>query len=98
MSVSPPRPKMPQLNSLRAFEAAARLNSISSAADELCVTPAAVAQQVKSLEAWAGDKLFKRHAKGVELTPLGARVLTDFSDAFDALALVVQKLRLNANP
>jgi LysR family glycine cleavage system transcriptional activator len=89
---------MPQLNSLRAFEAAARLNSISSAADELCVTPAAVAQQVKSLEAWAGDKLFKRHAKGVELTPLGAGVLTEFSDAFDAMAFAVQKLRLNANP
>jgi len=89
---------MPQLNSLRAFEAAARLNSISSAADELCVTPAAVAQQVKSLEAWAGNKLFKRHAKGVELTSLGAGVLTDFSNAFDAMAAAVQKLRVNANP
>lgn len=89
---------MPHLNSLRAFEAAARLNSISSAAEELSVTPAAVAQQVKSLEAWAGDKLFKRHAKGVELTPLGAGVLSDFSNAFDELALAVQKLRLNANP
>ena len=98
MPVSPPRPKMPHLNSLKAFETAARLNSISSAAEELCVTPAAVAQQVKSLEAWAGDKLFKRNAKGVELTALGAGVLSDFSSAFDAMSAAVQKLRVNANP
>jgi len=89
---------MPQLNALRAFEAAARLNSFSAAADELCVTPAAVAQHVKSLEGWAGDKLFKRSAKGVELTPLGAGILSDFSAAFDSLATAVQKLRINANP
>lgn len=98
MSVSPPRPKMPQLNSLRAFEAAARHNSIAAAAKELYVTPAAIAQQIKALEAWAGNRLFKRNAKGVELTPLGAGVLDDFSHAFDALAGAVQKLRVNANP
>lgn len=98
MSVSPPRPKMPQLNALRAFEAAARLNSISAAAEELCVTPAAIAQQVKSLEAWTGEKLFKRNARGVELTPLGASVSTDFSTAFDSLGSAVQMLRMNAAP
>lgn len=98
MPVSPPRPKMPPLNSLRAFEAAARLNGISAAADELCVTPAAVAQQIKSLEAWAGEKLFKRNAQGVELTTLGANILVDFSTAFDKLAAAVQKLRMSANP
>ncbi len=98
MPVSPPCPTMPHLNALRAFEAAARHNSISLAANELYVTPAAVAQQVKTLETWLGDELFKRHAKGVELTPLGAGVLDDFSDAFDALAGAVQKLRVNANP
>lgn len=98
MSVSPPRPKMPQLNSLRAFEAAARLNSISAAANELHVTPAAVAQQIKALEAWAGEQLFKRNAKGVDLTPLGAGVLDDLSQAFDTLAGAVQNLRVNANP
>ncbi|MBO6918273.1 MAG: LysR family transcriptional regulator [Rhizobiaceae bacterium] len=98
MPVSPPRPTMPHLNALRAFEAAARHNSISLAANELYVTPAAVAQQIKTLETWLGDELFKRHAKGVELTPLGASVLDDFSDAFDALVGAVQKLRVNANP
>ncbi len=98
MSVSPPRPSMPHLNALRAFEAAARHNSISLAANELHVTPAAVAQQIKTLEAWVGDELFKRRAKGVELTPLGASVLDDFTVAFDALSGAVQKLRVNANP
>ena len=98
MPLSPPRPRMPQLNSLRAFEAAARHSSIAVAANELHVTPAAVAQQIKTLEAWAGDQLFKRNAKGVELTPLGAGVLDDFSQAFDALAAAVQKLHVSANP
>ncbi len=98
MSVSPPRPKMPSLNTLRAFEAVARMTSISAAADELCVTSAAVAQHVKLLEAWAGEKLLKRNPQGVELTPLGASVLTDFKIAFDQLGVAVQKLRTNAAP
>ncbi len=98
MAVSPPRPKMPQLNALRAFEASARLNSISAAAAELFVTPAAVAQQIKSLESWAGEKLFKRNAQGVELTPLGSSVMADFTDAFDHLGAAVQKLRTSAAP
>lgn len=98
MPVAPPRPKMPPLNALRAFEAAARLNSFSAAADELCVTPAAVAQQIKSLEIWTGKKLFKRQAKGVQLTPLGANVLPGFIAAFDAMAQSVQVLRSLANP
>jgi len=96
--ISPPRPKMPPLNSLRAFEAAARLNSIAAAAAELCVTPAAVAQQVKSLELWSGEKLFERHPQGVELTHLGANVLSDFSAAFDVLGSAVQRLRMQAAP
>ena len=98
MSVSPPRPKMPQLNALRAFEASARLGSISAAAQELYVTPAAVAQHVKLLEAWAGEKLFLRSPQGVELTPLGLSVLADFEFAFDALGNAVQKLRTSASP
>lgn len=89
---------MPHLNSLRAFEAAARHNSISAGANELHVTPAAVAQQIKALEGWTGKQLFKRNAKGVELTSLGAGVLDEFGQAFDALAGAVQKLRISANP
>jgi DNA-binding transcriptional LysR family regulator len=98
MSVSPPRPRMPSLNSLRAFEAVARMTSIAAAAEELCVTPAAVAQQVKLLEAWTGGKLLKRNPQGVELTALGSSVLTDFTRAFDQLGEAVQKLRTKAAP
>ena len=96
--VSPPRPKMPGLNSLRAFESAARHESFADAAMELSVTPGAIAQQVKALETWTGKKLFKRHSQGVELTTLGASTLSDFTTAFDALGEAVIKLRANAVP
>ena len=51
MSISPPRARGPSMNAMRAFEAAARHGSFFSAANELCVTAGAVAQQVKSMEA-----------------------------------------------
>lgn len=98
MTVSPPRPRMPALNSLRAFESAARLGSFTRAAVELFVTPGAVAQHVKSLEEWTGEKLFKRLPQGLELTTLGASVLVDFTSAFDQLGLAVHKLRTSAAP
>jgi LysR family glycine cleavage system transcriptional activator len=89
---------MPHLNSLRAFESAARLGSFSLAANELFVTPGAIAQHVKSLEGWVGEKLFKRNAQGTELTPLGASVLADFIQAFDQLGEAVHQLRTNGAP
>lgn len=98
MTIVPPRPQIPPLNSLRAFEAAARLGGFSTAADELCVTPGAVAQHVKSLEAWVGADLFIRRSQGVELTELGQSVLSEFSAAFDQLGLAVQTLRSQATP
>jgi LysR family glycine cleavage system transcriptional activator len=98
MSVAPPRPKGPPLNALRAFEAAARLNSFSRAASELCVTPGAVAQHVKALEEWAGAPLFDRHAQGVRPTPLGRAVAPGLGDAFDRLADAAHLLRRIAAP
>lgn len=98
MSVAPPRPEGPPLNALRAFEAAARLSSFSQAADELCVTPGAVAQQIKALEDWAGARLFDRHAQGVRLTPLGRAVKPSLGDAFDKLADAAHLLRRIAAP
>lgn len=96
MSVSPPRPKGPPLNALRAFEAAARLGGFASAADELCVTAGAITQQIKSLEAWIGAPLFERHAQGVQLTNAGAEVAADFTAAFDDLGRAVQRMRSTA--
>ena len=88
----------PPLNALRAFEAASRLGSFTAAAHELCVTPGAVAQHIKSLEAWAGASLFERRAQGVVLTELGKGVCDQFSQAFDQLFFAVQSLRSQAMP
>lgn len=98
MAVAPPRPKGPPLNALRAFEAAARLGGFAAAAEELCVTSGAVAQHVKSLEAWAGSDLFERRSQGVRLTVLGAAVAEQFSAAFDSLGEAVHGLRAGAAP
>ena len=98
MSVQPPRPKGPPLNALRAFEAAARLGSFSRAADELCVTPGAIAQHISSLESWAGAPLFRRRARGVTLSLLGRAVAPALGEAFDRLADASHLLRRMAAP
>lgn len=98
MVVSPPRPKGPPLNALRAFEAAARLGGFTAAAEELCVTPGAVAQHIKTLEEWAGTELFERRSQGVQLTAAGAAIVPEFVTAFDRLGEAVQALRAAALP
>ncbi len=98
MAVSPPSPRLPPLNALRAFEAAARLGGFAAAAAELRVTPGAVAAHVKALEEDLGAPLFERHSRGVRLTALGQRALPDFTAGFDALAGAVLRLRREAAP
>ncbi|MFS4580548.1 LysR family transcriptional regulator [Phaeobacter sp. C3_T13_0] len=93
MAVAPLRPKGPPLNAMRAFEAAARLQSFVAAADELGVTPGAVSQQVKALEEWADTPLFRRNPQGVALTVAGQALLPTFEAAFDALGAATQALR-----
>ncbi|WP_169569431.1 LysR substrate-binding domain-containing protein [Sneathiella limimaris] len=63
--------KLPSLNVLRTFDAAARLKSFKKAADELHVTPAAVSHQIKTLEEGLGTRLFKRRTRAVQLTSDG---------------------------
>lgn len=96
MSVAPPRPKMPPLNTLRAFEAAARCGGFRAASEELGVTPAAVSQHIRALEEWAGATLFIRQSRGVTLSEDGARVQGAFTQAFDALGVAVADLRQSA--
>lgn len=84
--------RLPPLNGLRAIEAAGRRLSIRQAADELCVTPAAVSQQVRLIEDLAGKRVFHRTAQGLELTEAGARALPLLSDAFDQLARAAEIL------
>jgi LysR family glycine cleavage system transcriptional activator len=99
--------RLPPLNGLRAFEAAARHLSFQRAADELCVTPGAVSQQVKSLEASIGVKLFRRLPRGLLLTAAGEGYLPSISRAFHAIsdatetvapALKGRQLRLAISP
>jgi LysR family glycine cleavage system transcriptional activator len=74
--------RLPPLNSLRAFESSARHLSFKRASDELCVTPGAVSQQVKSLEASLGVQLFRRLPRGLLLTTEGESYLPLISNAF----------------
>lgn len=94
MHLSPPRATTAPLNALRAFEAAGRHGSFQRAAEELCVTPGAVAQQIKKLESWAGVLLFERHPQGVTLTPLARRLMPELRAGLEALCTVSQALRL----
>lgn len=98
MSLEAPRPSFPALNTLRAFEAAARHESFARAAEELNVTPAAVAQQVKALEAWLGQPLFHRLSQGLRLTEGARAALPAFVQAFDALGTAVRELRGATGP
>lgn len=70
------------LNALRAFEAAARHLNLTRAADELCVTQAAVSHQVKALEDHVGRPLFRRAARGLLLTDEGEGLAPVVRDAF----------------
>ena len=78
--------RLPNLNLLRAFEAAARHRSFTTAADELSLTPAAISQQVRALENNLGFLLFERLPRGVALTHMGAAYLPPIRQAFDDIS------------
>jgi LysR family glycine cleavage system transcriptional activator len=79
------RRSMPPLNSLKAFEAAARHLSISLAAQELSVTPAAISHQVRQLEDFIGLPVFERNGRGLALTDAGRAGLRDLRQGFASL-------------
>jgi len=85
--------RLPPLNALRVFEAAARHLSFKDAAAELHITQAAVSHQVKSLEEYLGVQLFKRAARGVQLTEAARACLPKLREGFDALAAAVEMVR-----
>ncbi len=78
--------RLPPLNALRAFEAAARSESFTRAAEELNVTQGAVSQQVKALEATLGIKLFNRERQRLVITEAGRDYLEVVRDALDRIA------------
>lgn len=77
---------LPPLETLRAFEAAARTGSFSGAAEQLNVTHGAISRQVAKLEHWLGLKLFDRVARGVVMTIEGNRLYIRTREAFDLIA------------
>src|SRR6266851_8392752 len=84
--------RLPPLNALKAFEAAARHESFTRAAEELCVTQGAVSHQVKALEAELGIKLFNRERQRLVITEGGREYLTVLRDAFDRIAVGTERL------
>ncbi|MFO1131623.1 MAG: transcriptional regulator GcvA [Hyphomicrobiales bacterium] len=86
------RRSLPPLNSLRAFEVAARHMSISQAASELRVTPAAISHQIRLLEDHVGLPLFVRNGRGLALTDAGAAGLRDLREGFARLSAAMDAI------
>ncbi len=84
--------RLPPLNALKAFEAAARSESFTRAAEELCVTQGAVSHQVKALEATLGLKLFLRERQRLVITEAGRDYLAVVRDALDRIAIGTERL------
>src|SRR5246127_480138 len=86
------RPRLPPLNALKSFEAAARHESFTRAAEELFVTQGAVSHQVKALEAELGVKLFHRERQRLLIPEAGREYLAVVRDALDRIALGTERL------
>ncbi len=85
--------RLPPLNGLKAFEAAARHMSFRKAAEELHVTPGAVSRQIRALEALLGTPLFRRLSRSIELTEAGRAGLPGLRAGFDEIAVAAQRMR-----
>jgi LysR family transcriptional regulator, glycine cleavage system transcriptional activator len=91
------RPRLPPLNALKVFEAAARHESFTRAAEELCVTQGAVSQQVKAVEVELGIKLFNRERQRLIITEAGRDYLLVVRDALDRIAIGTERLLQRQN-
>lgn len=103
----PPGLRLPSLDGLRAFEAAARLGTFERAADELSITASAVGKRIGALEELLGVALFQRGAKSLTLSAVGKEYLVQVRSALSLLASMPlhqraeqrkQRLRLSAPP
>jgi LysR family transcriptional regulator, glycine cleavage system transcriptional activator len=90
--------RLPPLNALRAFVAAARHLSFATAAKELHVTPAAISHQIKGLEERLGRRLFRRLTRGLELTRAGQTLLPKLREGFDRLGEALDEMRAIEEP
>lgn len=89
--------RLPSLNTLRAFEAAARHLSFKTAASELGVTAGAVSQQVKKLETSLGVTLFRRLPHGILLTTEGETYLPSVTKVFEDLTRATERIAPSIN-
>jgi LysR family glycine cleavage system transcriptional activator len=84
--------RLPSLNALKAFEAAARHGSFTKAAEELHVTHAAISRHVRELEAWLQVDLFRRVSRGVVVTEVGESYRRTLTEVFDRLLAATQEV------
>jgi LysR family glycine cleavage system transcriptional activator len=84
--------RLPPLGTLRAFEAAARHLSFKEAARELGLTPTAISHQIRLLEEYCGETLFRRRPRPLALSDAGARLFPAIRDGFDAFASALASL------
>jgi LysR family glycine cleavage system transcriptional activator len=85
--------RLPPLNALRVFEAAARHLSFKHASDELAVTPAAISHQIKQLEDFLGVELFHRLTRALKLTPQGETLLPKVREGLACFSAGVERVR-----
>ncbi|WP_265518268.1 LysR substrate-binding domain-containing protein [Nitratireductor luteus] len=99
--------RLPPLKALQAFEATARHESVTRAADELNVSHSAVSQQIKALEQYFNQKLFRKKGNGLELMPKARNYLQDIKQSLDLIAVAsenlsssgaLKRVRVNATP
>ncbi len=84
------------LNALRAFEASGRHLSFTRAAEELCVTQAAISHQIKALEARIGAPLFRRLPRGLALTDEGQALMPAVGESIDRLRRAMSRFEAGA--
>jgi LysR family transcriptional regulator, glycine cleavage system transcriptional activator len=89
------RLRQPSLNSVKAFEAAARLGSLKAAATALGVTSSAVSHQVRQLEVEIGKRLFTRRNNAIELTREGHRLFEQVGPALRVVARATEAIRID---
>ncbi len=90
--------RLPPMQALRAFEAAARTQSLTKAAQSLNLTHGAISHQIKSLESDLGVRLVERAGRGIRLTDEGERFARRVRTAFAELAAAVNEITARANP
>lgn len=90
--------RLPPLNTLRGFEAAARLGSFHKAADELHLTQSAISQQIRSLETAVGQPLFRRSGRSVQLTDAGHDLLSTTQALLQQLGAGLRRLDQYSKP